>query len=392
MSADRAAGAGGVQALFFAYFGFVAIHGSYLSLYLADRGFTVAQIGLLLAVPQALRILAPPVWGYLADRRASARRVLTLSTSLTVLCVAALPFAGAGGLAPTALVLGGIAFCSAAIVPIAEARAAAISAGDAGRYGRIRLWGSVGFIVAVAAIGAILDAVGTATVPAWMLVASVAVLLVAHRIADQPLSARAAAPARRVREIVASPAVLAFFAANFLMLFAHASLYVLFSLYLVRAGYDKGEVGLLWALGVAAEIGLFRVQRRLFDRFGASALFAASIGVASLRFALIGASGGALALILAAQILHGITFGLHHSATMALLHRWFEPGQQARAQALYITLGYGCGGTLGGVVASRLWEFGSPAIAFFGAAAAAGLGFVAAMASARAARRALASR
>jgi PPP family 3-phenylpropionic acid transporter len=169
--------------------------------------------------------------------------------------------------------------------------------------------------------------------------------------------------------------VQAFFASAFLMIFAHAGLYAFLSLYLAELGYSKTAIGLLWALGVIAEIGIFWVQRRLFERFGAIRLLDASLWVAVLRFALIGASASWLPALVLAQLLHAVTFGIHHSATVATLQRWFEPGQQARAQALYAMVGYGLGGALGVLVASRVWSAVSPPAVFLvsaGAALAAG--------------------
>src|SRR5690606_36711348 len=174
-----------------------------------------------------------------------------------------------------------------------------------------------------------------------------------HRGRRSPRRAALAGPPRIAtgvsrRSRLRERAVAAFFIANFLMLFAHAALYVLFSLYLQRHGYSNAAIGFFWAISVFAEIALFRWQSVLFRRFTAAGLFAFSIGVAALRFGLVGASAGGLLLVLVSQLLHAVTFGLHHSASMALLHGWFGPAQQGRAQALYVTVGYGCGGTLGG--------------------------------------------
>ncbi len=177
----------------------------------------------------------------------------------------------------------------------------------------------------------------------------------------------------RLRE----PAIAAFFASCFLMMFAHAALYAFYSLYLHGFGWSKTAIGLAWTIGVLAEIVIFRVQKPLFDRFGALPLLGMSFAAAALRFALVGWGGAALVAVVIGQLLHAITFGVHHSAVMALLHRWFGAAEQGRAQAMYITLGYGLGGAAGGIVASRLWENVGPAAAFYSAAVAAALGWVA---------------
>ncbi|HPU52656.1 MAG TPA: MFS transporter, partial [Burkholderiaceae bacterium] len=273
--------------------------------------------------------------------------------------------------------------------------------GDAGRYGRMRQWGSIGFIAAVAATGPLLDWIGARRLTLPMGVLATLVLLVSWHVARS--SRRRAAVERTPTQLVADsvanqrtamapqspppqpvsvwhrlrePRIALFFASCALMMFAHAALYAFFSLYLDRHGYAKTWIGAIWSLGVVAEIALFRWQSRLFERFGALSLLSFSMACAALRFALIGWGEGQWAVVLVSQLLHAITFGVHHSAAMALLHRWFEPGEQGRAQALFVTLGYGIGGSIGGLAAGWWWDHVSPAWAFYSAAIAAALGWV----------------
>ncbi|MCL4184550.1 MAG: MFS transporter [Burkholderiaceae bacterium] len=368
--------AGGIRALYFAYFTYVGLFSPYLSLYLAALGLTIAQIGVLMAVPQVLRIVGPPFWGWLADRGGS--RVLLLRVSSVGACLSTLllPLAG-GHFAALLPVLALLFFMTAAQMPIGEAMAMQLAGGDAGRYGRLRVWGSVGFIAGVVAMGPVLDAWGMHSLPWWMAAILAALAASAWMMRVIPLPA-GAPPTLRVRERLREPRVQAFFASAFLMIFAHAGLYAFLSLYLAQLGYSKTAIGLLWALGVVAEIGIFWAQRGLFERFGAIRLLDASLWVAVLRFALIGLSAHWLPALVLAQLLHAVTFGIHHSATVAMLQRWFEPGQQARAQALYMMIGYGLGGALGVLVASQVWTAVSPAAVFLvssGAAVLAGAAF-----------------
>jgi PPP family 3-phenylpropionic acid transporter len=365
-------GAAGIRALFLAYFTWVGLFSPYLSLYLAAIGLTIAQIGMLMAVPQVLRIVGPPFWGWLADRGGSRVLLLRVSSVGAVLAAMLLPLAG-DRFAALMPVLALLFFMTAAQMPIGETIAMHDAGGDAGRYGRIRIWGSAGFIVGVVAMGPVLDAWGMRSLPWWM--AAILVGLVAStwmlRVAPLPKSGP---PAMRVRERLRQPRVQAFFASAFLMLFAHAALYAFLSLYLAQLGYSKTAIGLLWALGVVAEIGVFWVQHRLFARFGALRLLDASLWVAALRFALIGLAAEWLPALVVAQLLHSVTFGIHHSATVATLQRWFEPAQQGRAQALYVMVGYGLGGALGVLAASWVWTAVSPPAAFLMSAVAAALG------------------
>lgn len=369
-------GAARLKGLFFWYFTYVGVFAPYLSLYFAAHGYTVAQIGVLMMLPQAMRIVAPGFWGWLADRRAGPAGLLRISSLLALAAVALLPLGASAGMAALGAVLAVLSFSAGAQVPIGETLALRATGGDAGGYGRIRLWGSIGFILGVVGVGAVLDRLGMATLPLWMAVALVGLLASVWTLPGGEAAPERSAPGgdgRRLRE----PAVIVFFVANAMMIFAHAALYVLYSLLLARQGYPETAIGLLWAIGVIAEIVLFRFQRPLFARFAAGALLAFSLAVAALRFAAIGLADGHLGVLLVCQLAHAVTFGLHHSAVMRVLHEWFAPREQARAQAAYIATAYGIGGSLGGLVLTRVWEQATPSAAFLAASGVAALGAVA---------------
>jgi PPP family 3-phenylpropionic acid transporter len=380
----EALGAGGVRALYFAYFAFVGIFSPYLSLWLDARGLSIGEIAVLMALPQALRIVAPPFWGWLADR--GGRRVALLRGAAVGALVVVLLFPLASRPLEYAGLMLLLFFLTAAQMPIGEAIALDVAAGDAGRYGRMRLWGSVGFILAVLAGGPALEAFGLRALPVLMAVPMALLVVVTLRLRE-PRATRPSASGAPVLARLREPATVAFLASAFLMVFAHAALYAFFSLFLERHGYGTTAIGAIWGVGVAAEIVLFLVQRRLFDRASPMRLLAFAFLVCALRFAMVAVSGGALWVLLCAQTMHAVTFGLHHSASMAVLHRWFEPVQQARAQAAFIVVAYGFGGTLGGLAAGWLWEHVSPGAAFHGAAAAALAGWVAVVLAARLERR-----
>jgi MFS transporter, PPP family, 3-phenylpropionic acid transporter len=100
----------------------------------------------------------------------------------------------------------------------------------------------------------------------------------------------------------------------------------------------------------------------------------ASYLVTAVRFLMIAFSGGSLVVIVAAQLLHSVTFGLHHSASMSLIREWFPAQAQARGQALYTMASYGLGGSIGGICAGLLWEWVSPEFGFVAASMAAVVG------------------
>ncbi len=338
---------------FFAYYGYIGVFSPYASLYFADRGLSAAQIGVLMSLMQVMRIFGPNLWGWVADH--TSRRVLVLRATSAA---AATTFCGMfwgetfGFFFALMVVLN---LFTSAQGPLSEALMLSAMRGDLTHYGRLRLWGSVGFIVLVTVSGQLLDWQGIRMTP-WI---SLAMLVMVAAVALN-LREEAAAPAHHetpsVRKLLRQREVMAFFASTFLMIAAHASLYVYYSLYLADIGYSKTVIGLMWSLGVIAEIAFFYWQAPLFRRYGVRKLMIASLAIGVVRFLMIGLGAESLVLLLVAQVLHAATFGVHHSASVATMQRWFAGPLQARGQALYISISYGLGGTVGGLMMSACWD------------------------------------
>jgi PPP family 3-phenylpropionic acid transporter len=338
---------------FFAYYGYVGVFSPYASLYFADRGLSATQIGILMSLMQVMRIFGPNVWGWVADQ--SRRRVLVLRlTSVAAALTFCGMFVGQSFMFFFTLMVTVNLFTSAQ-GPISEALMLSSMRGDLTHYGRVRLWGSVGFIVLVTLSGYALDWQGIELMPWIALLMLVMVTSVTFSLHEEPATQHAQ-PSNSVRELLSRKSVLSFFASTFLMIAAHSSLYVYYSLYLSDMGYSKSVIGLMWSLGVIAEILFFFYQAPLFRRFGVRKLMLFSLAVAVIRFLMIGWGAQSLAILLVAQVLHAATFGVHHSASVATLQRWFAGSLQARGQALFISISYGLGGTVGGLLLSACWD------------------------------------
>jgi len=159
-----------------------------------------------------------------------------------------------------------------------------------------------------------------------------------------------------VAEILRQPHVRALLAACFAMSAAHGALYVFYSIHLADSGYSKIEVGGLWSLGVLAEILVFMSMARLVLRYSLRSLLLASFAAAVLRFLLIGWGVESLAVMVVAQLMHGLTFGAYHAASIAAINLWFPGRAQGRGQALYSSISFGAGGLLGGLISGWVWE------------------------------------
>ncbi|CAN7301537.1 MFS transporter [Pseudoduganella sp. LjRoot289] len=365
--------------LFF-YYAHAGTFSTYASLFFADQGMTVAQIGVLMSLIQVLRIFGPNLWGWVADH--SERRVVVLRiTGLAALAAFSGFFIGSTfAHFFAAMVL--LNLFTSAQGPICEALMLSEMRGDLSNYGRIRLWGSVGFIVATMLTAYALDHWGTRALP-WTAGALLAcVIAAAFRMREVPRQSHAG-PRPALLAVLRQREVLAFFASTALMVSAHSSLYTFYSLYLERAGYSKTVIGAMWSLGVMAEVMLFYFQAPLLKRWGPRRLLMLAFASGVARFAMIGGGAHWLALLVLAQLLHSATFALHHSSSVLAMQRWFSGPLQARGQALYISISYGVGGSLGGLGLSQCWERLGPESVYYVASGLAGSAAIAAALSFR---------
>jgi PPP family 3-phenylpropionic acid transporter len=346
-----------LAAFYCAHFIHVGLFTAYFPLYLAARGFGAVEMAWVLALPQIMRTFAPAAWGVLADRSHALRALVALSWAGAAVGFAALPFAE--GLAAVALAIGIASLFSAGALPLVEAITLGALAREPGRYGPIRLWGSVGFIAAVLGGGVWLDRAAAHALPWALFVFALAALGAAALLPAGAARAHAdAMPWRLTRPIAAV------LGAGFCMAAAHGALYAFFSLHLERLGYRVTTIGFLWTVGVVAEIAVFVFLPQIFRRYALSAILAASFACAVVRFVILGWLAQSLWLLLLAQLLHAATFGAFHAAAIAAVQRLFPEGAHARGQTIFSSVTYGAGGALGALAAGVLWEAGGPGFAF----------------------------
>lgn len=338
---------------FFAYYGYIGVFSPYASLYFADKGISAAQIGVLMSLMQVMRIFGPNLWGWVADHTRRRVQVLRVTSFAAALVFCAMFWGESFAYFFAVMVL--LNLFTSAQGPLSEALMLSAMRGDLTHYGRLRLWGSVGFIAAVMVSGQLLDWYGIGLV-LWISLLLLGLVAFAASGMREEGHAHPTHDVPSVRMLLQQREVLAFFASTFLMIAAHASVYVYYSLYLAQIGYSKTVIGLMWSLGVVAEIGFFYWQAPLFRRLGVRWLMRFSLAVGVVRFLMIGFGAESLVLLLLAQLLHAATFGVHHSASVATLQRWFAGPLQARGQALYISVSYGLGGTAGGLLLSACWD------------------------------------
>ena len=363
------------SAFLFAYYAYAGTFSTYASLYFAARGLSVPQIGILVSLVPVLRIVGPNLWGWVADRTRRRARVLRLTA-----CGAMASFGGiffAHTFMQYLLVLVLVNLFASAQGPLSEALMLSEMRGDLSNYGKIRLWGSIGFIVAVSGSGYLLEWYGVGAL-LWLSGAMLLLVVGAALQIDEAPHPAGGHDAPALWSVLRKPEVAAFFLSCALMIAAHMAIYGFYSLYLERAGYPKPVIGAMWALGVIAEVAFFYFQSRVFGRVGVGRIMMAAFGLTVLRFAMTGAAPNLLWVLVLAQLLHAATFAAHHSACVITMQRWFAGPLQASGQALYMSVAYGVGGTCGGLLMTFCWDRLGPAQMFYVAAALAAAGAAAA--------------
>ena len=349
------------------YFATLGVLLPYWGLYLLALGFEPARIGELIAIPQVTKLVAPTLWGWLADRTGCPMRVIRwacLATALTFTGVYAVGGAYWGLLLTTLL----FSFFWNAALPQFEAVTLNHLGEQTHRYSRVRLWGSVGFIAAAVGVGFLVQGWGVGIVPALLLALFAALWINSLLVAEAPLT-RMIQASPPLGQVLRQPAVIALFTACFLNQAAHGPYYAFLSLYLEAFGYSREAIGLLWGLGVTVEVGLFVLFPRLLLRFGPRQLMLAALAMATLRWLLIGHFAGELPWLLFAQTLHAFSFGVFHAVSIHLIHQFFPGTLQGRGQALYSSLSFGAGNAVGSLAAGYLWQGLGPAAIFDMAAA-----------------------
>jgi PPP family 3-phenylpropionic acid transporter len=345
----------------------------YWSLYLQSLGFSPLQIGELMALLMATRIIAPNLWGWLADHTGRRMAVVRIGSMLAIIAFTTV-FVARSYWAVAAMMFG-FSFFWNAVLPQFEANTLTHLGALHHRYSRIRLWGSIGFIVSVVTLGTVFQHTGPQLLPVIQLGLFVSIWLASMVVPDSGV-AQGHGNQGSIGETLRRPEVIALLVVCLLMQASHGPYYTFFTIYMEEHGYARSTIGWLWALGVAAEVGIFLIMHRLLPRLGARALLLASLAFAAVRWTLIGLFPDLFGVVLLAQVFHAASFGIYHAAAIALFHRHFAGRHHGKGQALYSSITYGLGGAIGAYFSGVLWETSGSTAAFLTAALLAVAGLV----------------
>ncbi|UPY37715.1 MFS transporter [Sediminicoccus sp. KRV36] len=352
----------------------------FLPAILAEGGLTASQVGTVLAAGSLVRLVAAPLSGKLADRVPDVRRLLALAALLAA--ASALGFGLAAGFALLLAVQLLHSIATSPIVPLSDALAVAAVRSGGFDYARVRSVGSITFMLGAMAAGLAAEWAGPG-VAAWMLAAGLLWTAWAAQRLPAPAPRAEAPPGQPESSSLWAPLAEPVFRwvlpIAALIQGSHAVYYAFSTLHWQAAGLSTGFIGLLWALGVLAEILLFLFGRPVVERLGVRGLALLAAGAGVLRWSVTAITSDPWALV-GIQLLHGLTFGAMHLAAMRAL-LGLPAGLSGRAQTL---LASAISASTGGLIWASGWLY---AVAGGGAfLAMAGLCGVAALLALRGAR------
>ena len=353
-----------LSGFYFFYFASLGAILPYWSLYLKSIGFNATSIGQLTAILIGTKIIAPNIWGWIADHHGHRMQIIRYAS-----LVAALAFTGVLFTVSffwLAMVLVVFGFFWNASLPQFEATTLTHLGDSFHAYTRIRVWGSVGFITSVWALGGVFAHYDIALLPAIILGIMFLILLVSLTVPEQA-AGHLPLEHNSLTRVLKRPEVIALLVVCFLMQASHAPYYTFYSLYLEDHGYSRTFIGEMWAIGVIAEVVVFLFMHRLILHVRLKTLLLLSLAAAIVRWYMISYFIDSAILLTIAQLFHAATFGVYHATAIQLIHRYFTGRLQGRGQALYSSVSFGAGLSLGSLISGYVWEGLGPLACYQGA-------------------------
>ncbi len=377
-----------LKLFYFAYLAALGAFSPYFGPFLEARGFSAWQLSVLMSLWYGTRALTPNLWNIGVARSSAPIQWLrhgALGTLFATLCF--LPHWPFWGMALVMLVFASL---YNALMPQYEALTLAHLRCETESYSSIRLYGSIGFLLVVLGYGALFREIGASYLIVAML-PLVALMVLASYLSEYPLddqsrisstksqiptsleasktsdAATFPLPASPLHHVL-KPSIIALLFVGFCNQIAHGPLYVYFSIFLLRHGFDEFQVGALWSLGVACEIIAFTLMRRVLLKFATKPLVAFCLIAGAARWAATGMwpdSGWVIAL---AQMAHALTFAALHAAYMQIIARDVSAHHLGFTQALFYSVASGLGGVASALVAGLLWSKIGDQACFYAAA------------------------
>lgn len=346
-----------LSSFYFFYFALTGAINPYLGLYLTDIGYTAQAIGAVNGVIMGTKIVAPNFWGWLCDRSGHRLRVIAVGSFVGMMTFGGLFYWQSLG--AVLLITFLYSFFWNAVLAQFDVVTLQYLNKHSNQYSHIRLWGSVGFIIAVITLGWLFDRIDIDHLIPICWFFFVLIWMSCLLLREPPRQAIQQTASSHWLQLLKKPPVIAFFIAAFLLQFSFGGYYSFFSLHLEAHGYSRTEIGLLWALGVFCEVILFIFMHKILDRVCLSQILFWSLLLTGIRWIVIGLFAGNLAIMIMAQTVHALSFGAAHAVSVEMVRRFFPGANAGQGQALYSSIGFGLGGAVGAVISGFLWDISS---------------------------------
>jgi PPP family 3-phenylpropionic acid transporter len=347
---------------YFFYFALLGLISPYLAIFLDGQGFSSRQVGEILAIITATKIVAPSLWATLADKTAKPLLIIRLGALLALVSFSLLYWFTQYW--PITFCLALFTLFWTAILPQLEVHTLDTIKQSSKIYARVRLWGSLGFIVLAVVAGEAMSALGhqifttLGVITLIFLLISTLFLTARKPVGSAQKSASEHAP---ILNKLIDSRFICFFVAGLLLQVSFAPYYGFFALFLRDLQYSGLTVGLIISLGVVAEVIAFIYMGALFKYFSLNALLVFSLGITAVRWFLIPVVADSVVWLAIIQLGHAASFAIYHSASMKFISSHFTKVQQSRGQGIYLGGVYGVGGAIGAYLTGILWLDGQGA-------------------------------
>lgn len=328
----------------------------YLGVFLDARGFSSVEIGQLTAFITLARIIGPHLWANFSDKSGKNLKMLQLGCLLSLGCFSLVFYLDSFW--ALSISIGLMMMFISAILPQIEVLTLSCVNGHGGRYGRIRLWGSIGYILLTIATGTMIDHFSTEA-PVYITSLILLTLLLSTCFLTEPnITRELLCQKDSIWPKLKAPIFICFIFSAMLLQMSFGPYYSFFALYAKDLGYSGQATGWLIATGVMVEVIIFIFAGGLIKRFGVKNLLLLSISLTAVRWSLLAYYADSLFFLLLSQMLHAFSFGMTHVASIHFIHLYFGKNFQSRGQAIYISVAFGLGGAVGGFIAGELWQQG----------------------------------
>lgn len=353
MKEDRSIPYVRISIVYFAYFAVVGALIPFWSLYLDHLKFSPREIGLIVAIPMITKILAPNIWGWLADKSGKRLLIAQLGAVGSCLCFAGILFTEYTLF--FIFLIAAYSFFWNAIHAQFEVVTLNYLHEKPETYSHIRLWGSIGFVVVVIVLGGIFDFISISWLP-WFILAFLFCIFIASLSLPSQTEKVHEYASGKFLEVLLQRKVFLFLVILFLIQLSLGIYHAFFSMYLEGNGYSRTSIGLLWAIGAAAEVILFLKVPVLLKRYRLSTLIALTLGLTLLRWVLTCFFVSSLPILVFAQCLHAFSFGMTHVVAIEFVRRHFTANNQSKGQAFYNAVGFGAANALGSIIGGFFFE------------------------------------